>query len=146
LIGLIVSNYGGHTSFENRYDFRFRISPNENVLNPFLKNFAKAAANMPELRRAVLWSPIRFDIDGGVPDERELFDYFKLPNITYQIRDHLALGLAYDKPGIGQAFAKGPGDAKCKAHQIWWKVGKWRPNPVLHSLFQQISRKSMVKH
>jgi hypothetical protein len=23
---------------------------------------------------------------------------------------------------------------------LWWKVGKWRPDPELHGLFQQIGR------
>jgi hypothetical protein len=44
-------------SFQYQVQFWYRISPNERVLAPFLESFAKAAAHMPELKRAVVWSP-----------------------------------------------------------------------------------------
>jgi hypothetical protein len=44
----------GTRSFEDWNTFAFHISPNDNVLRPFLKSFAKAAANMPALRRLIL--------------------------------------------------------------------------------------------
>ncbi|KAF2257510.1 hypothetical protein CC78DRAFT_622562 [Lojkania enalia] len=128
----------GGRSFEDRYNFWFRISPNDNVLGPFLASFAKAAANMPDLRQAILWSPLRWDVDCGEDDEGESFDYFEPPKKFYP--EYLAWGLAYYVPGVGSAFATNPGETKCKARQIWWKVGEWRPNPEIHSLFQQIGR------
>ncbi|KAF2871533.1 hypothetical protein BDV95DRAFT_572233 [Massariosphaeria phaeospora] len=84
----------GFRSFEIIYDFQFRISPNENVLKPFLSNFAKAAANMPGLRTAVLWSPLRFDMNGREADESEP-SYDDLPSNLCNQRDNLAWGLAY---------------------------------------------------
>ncbi|KAF2821353.1 hypothetical protein CC86DRAFT_459023 [Ophiobolus disseminans] len=127
-----------HRSFQDTYCFWFRISPNDDILGPFLASFAKAAANMPKLEQAVLWSPLRWDIDGGQPDEREPFDYFDPPEHYYE--NGLAWGLAYNSPGMAEAFSTKPGEANCAARQMWWKVGEWRPNPEIHDLFQKIGR------
>jgi hypothetical protein len=132
---------GKHRSFEEISLFQFRISPNENVLNPFLTNFAKAAANMPELRTAVLWSPLRFDIDGRDANENEPSIYDDLPHNLYRHRENLAWGLAYYRPNCRSYFTDNPAEFFSSARRIWWKVGEWRPDSELHGLFQQIGRR-----
>jgi hypothetical protein len=122
-------------SFEDRGQFCFRISPNDNVLGPFLASFAKAAARMPELKRAVIWSPLRWIVDLD-DDEGPKFNYFQPPEKLYQ--DYSAWGFAYDAPMSAYPFATNPGEPNCEARQIWWKVGEWRPSEELHNLFQQI--------
>jgi hypothetical protein len=132
---------GGHRSFEDIYYFQYRISPNENVLKSFLSNFAKAATNMPELKTAVLWSPLRFSIDGRDADENEPSNWDEFPRNLYQHRENLAWGLAYYKPNYRSYFTNNPAEFFFSARQIWWKVGEWRPDPELHGLFQQIGRR-----
>jgi hypothetical protein len=124
-------------SFENTGGFWFRIAPSNDVLGPFLASFAKAAAHMPELRRAVLWSPLRWDVDRD-DEEGPSFDYFELPEKFHP--DYSAWGFAYYAPKSGQPFAI-PGERDCEDRQIWWKVGDWHPDVELHSLFQQIGGK-----
>jgi len=123
-------------SFETLYSYWFRISPNERLLVPFLTSFAKAAANMPELRQAVLWSPLQWDVDGGNYDER--FDYYEPPEHFYP--ESIAWGLAYNAPRLPlhDTFSTTPGEANCKERQIWWKIAEWRPDAELHGLFQKI--------
>ncbi|KAH7385736.1 hypothetical protein BKA66DRAFT_490929 [Pyrenochaeta sp. MPI-SDFR-AT-0127] len=132
-----------HSSFESTSQYWFRISPNEKILGPFLASFAKAATNMPKLEKAVLWSPLKWDVENDDNLPSEAFNYFEPPGYIqgdYYAED-LAWGLAYHFPRASTAFAKNPGEVKCEARQIWWKVGKWRPNPELHDLFHQIGRK-----
>lgn len=129
----------GTRSFQTVSQFWFRISPNDNVLGPFLASFAKAAINMPDLRQAILWSPLRWDVDGGEDDEGAAFEYFEPSKNIYP--NDLAWGFAYYIPRAGSAFATNPGETKCEARQIWWKVGEWRPSPEIHGLFQQIGRR-----
>jgi hypothetical protein len=73
-------------------------------------------------------------------DVQHTFDYFEFPDKLYQYKEYLAWGLAYYTRTRSEAFAQNPGEIRCEARQIWWKVGQWRPNPELHSLFQQIGR------
>lgn len=136
--GLDLDAVEENWAFEDMYGYWFRISPNDSILGPFLASFAKAAANMPDLRQAILWSPLRWCVDGGEDDENGAFDYFEPPKKFYP--EYLAWGLAYYSPGTS-AFKKNPGEVNCNARQIWWKVGEWRPNPEIHILFQQIGRK-----
>jgi hypothetical protein len=137
----------GGRSFEHFYDYHFRIAPNNKVMIPFLTSFAKAAIHMPALRQAVLWSPIRWAVDGGDSDDEsetdefvtEAFDYFQPPEKFNGW--HLAWVLSYYCPG-GQSLGTRANteDSQRSARQIQWRVGEWRPNSELHSLFQQIGR------
>jgi hypothetical protein len=124
----------GTRSFQSIYCFMFRMSPNNDILGPFLTSFAKAAANMPDLRRAVLWSPLRWD----VYYEEDDFEYFQPPYKFYS--EGVSWGLVYYMPGESESFQTYPGEVQSDARQIWWSVGEWRPNPEIHSLFQQIGR------
>jgi hypothetical protein len=144
-------------SFQSIYQYWFRISPNEKVMIPFLASFAKAVVNMPELKRAILWSPLRWNVDGGSDngDENEAFDYFEAPSEFDELdyfdasnsefhHEYLAWGLAYSFRGAPLTFVKNPANLNlknCNTRKIWWKVGKWRPNPEIHNLFQQIGRR-----
>jgi hypothetical protein len=122
--------------FDSYSYFNFRVRPNNEVLRPFLSSFAKAAANMPDLRQAILWSPLKWNIHGGGDDyPPSMFDYFAPPESS-----DLAWGLAYYVPTAGGAFRTNPGEACCKTRQIWWKVGEWRPDLELHASFQEIGR------
>lgn len=132
-------------AFESKLDFQFRVSPNNERLEPFLESFAKAASNMPKLRRAVLWSPLKWAIDGRDSEPGQLgynnFEYFDDTELCANYDDlpnDLAWGLAYSMPNFAAAFRVNPGRVNCEARQIWWGVRKWRPNPRLHALTQGI--------
>ncbi|KAH7405771.1 hypothetical protein DE146DRAFT_676456 [Phaeosphaeria sp. MPI-PUGE-AT-0046c] len=139
-------------AFETCYHFQFRVSPNDNVLEPFLEGFAKAAANMPKLMHAVLWSPLRWNVAGlrskadryGYED----FEYFNPRELCAEYgkeEDDLAWGLAYTKPRYHAAFRVNPGEINCEARQMWWAARNWRPNPSLHALIQKIGHREHGK-
>jgi hypothetical protein len=125
----------GDRCFDSRFYFHFRVCSNNELMRPFLSGFAKAAANMPDLRQAILWSPLRWDVNGDDDFSPAIFDYFVPPEFP-----ELAWGLAYYIPTVGSAFRTNPGEAYCEARQMWWKVGEWRPDPELHASFQKIGR------
>jgi hypothetical protein len=126
-------------SFEDMIDCQFRIAPNDTTLGPFLMSFAKGAVNMPELKYAEIWSPLRWnpnDLDNYSVD----FDYFNPPHDF--LPDHLAWGLKYCAPGQTEAFETIPGACKmCTVRNMWWDVGPWRPAPCLHDAFRCIGEK-----
>jgi hypothetical protein len=126
--------------FDDDGSFSFRISPNENVMVPFLTSFAKAAIHMPKLRRYVLWSPLKWDVDGNDSAD-PAFDYYEPPGASYNYRDCLAWGLAYYAPNEGRPFDINRGENNSKSRQLWWKVGEWRPSKELHDSFQRIGRR-----
>ncbi|KAF2786876.1 hypothetical protein K505DRAFT_330045 [Melanomma pulvis-pyrius CBS 109.77] len=112
----------------NRVGAQYRVRPNNKTLVPFLTAFAKAAAQMPSLKEVALWSPLKF----SASDVKEYEGH-------EDAEKDGAWGIAYNKPGI-EAFSTNPGTDFSGARQIWWRVGKWRPDPELHDLFQQIGR------
>jgi hypothetical protein len=132
-------------SFEDTYLYYFRISPNNAVLRPFLASFAKAAAQMHDLRKAILWCPLRWDVDGGDDEE---WNYERFADIdppappgrdsehSHSV-DYLAWGLVYYVP-CREAFGITAGGEDYDSRRIWWEVGQWRPDPQLHHLFQKI--------
>lgn len=75
---------------------QFRVDPNEEVLVPFLTVFAKAAASMPSLRDAALWTPLSFDV-GDLQDEYKGFDASQVSRFLY---GGLAWEVAYTKPSV----------------------------------------------
>ncbi|KAF2180483.1 hypothetical protein K469DRAFT_672349 [Zopfia rhizophila CBS 207.26] len=109
----------------------FRVAPNDTTLGLFIAGFAKAAAEMPSLREAAIWSPLRWYPGEDLEEEYDLH--------PQNIRTSLAWGIAYIAPG-GLALNTNPGENYSQARQIWWKVAKWRPDPQLHDLFHQIGR------
>jgi hypothetical protein len=113
---------------------QYRVKPNNKTLVPFLTAFARAAALMPSLKEAVLWSPLMFD--PGNIEEYEGFDY---KEVSHAVEGELSWGIAYAKPGI-QAFTDIVGEHFAAFRQMWWYVGDWRPDPELLDLFRAIGR------
>jgi hypothetical protein len=109
---------GERRSYQSNYDLQFRILPNEAVVRLCLANFARAAANMPKLKQAVLWSPLRWDIWGSDDGTRELFLLFD-NQVPYNYRQNLAWGLAYYKPNYCSYFTKKPAEFFSSARRIW---------------------------
>ncbi|KAF2627797.1 hypothetical protein BU25DRAFT_431133 [Macroventuria anomochaeta] len=114
---------------------RIRIVPKDTTLRPFLAAFDKAVSNMRALQEAVLWCLLAWapnDEDG-----EELETDWLLENCPDA--DRLAWGVhcqAKDEPN----FTQQGGNLPTEVPLLWWKVGKWRPDPELHELFQQIGR------
>ncbi|KAG9229777.1 hypothetical protein BJ875DRAFT_432962 [Amylocarpus encephaloides] len=115
----------------------FRIVPHDELLSPFLTAFAKAAARMPLLRKAVLWTPLYFS-DWDEFGEDEIRELTRFPE------QNLSWGVVYVAPGKRSFHTIqehiGPYRPYSDHRRLWWKVGKWRPNPELHDLFQRIGR------
>jgi hypothetical protein len=124
-------------SFQDSHQFLFRISPNEDTLGPFLTSFAKATAHMPELKHAVLWSPIGWNADSD-DDLGPVFDYYDPPEEFYSGSHLFAWGFVYAAPSCPLSYESNPGEMYCEARQLWWKVGQWRPDEELHSALQKI--------
>ena len=114
------------------YHSQFRVEPNEEMLVPFLKAFAKAAALMPSLKEFALWLPFKFN-----PLDLDAYKDFDAEQVSTFVDLDLAWGIAYTKP-YEKAFMTFPGKDFFRNRQIWWKVAKWRPDLELHSLFQKI--------
>jgi hypothetical protein len=131
---------------EQEYDWdddcmivQYRVEPNDEVLVPFLTAFAKAAASMPKLKEAALWSPLFLYWDDN--SELGAFSDFDSGEILIdEATREVAWGIAYTRPG-GKAFNTNPGVDQCDVRQMWWEVRKWRPDPEFHELFQRIGRK-----
>jgi hypothetical protein len=125
----------------------YRVDPNEDTIVPFLAAFARAAARMPKLIRAVLWSPLTFYLrDQGKEYGSAMEDAYKdfdVSQVSKYLDDtsppKLGWGMAYTKPGE-KAFDCGSGDPPFDCRHIEWKVARWRPDPELHTLFQSIGR------
>ena len=121
---------------EHRVIAQYRVMPNDETLVPFLTAFAKSAALMPLLKEVALWCPLEFRTENThLSNDYENFDISQVSK--YQ--GELAWGVGYTKPGT-LAFTSKPGEDFAPLRQLWWKVGKWRPDPGLHNLFQKIGR------
>jgi hypothetical protein len=99
---------------------RFRISPNDTNLRSFLEGFAKATVQMRSLKKALLWSPMRWYVD---EDYEHIFSKY-----NFEAHDRLVWGIAYESGG----------HVSCR--KLTWVVAQWRPDPDLHNVFQQIGR------
>jgi hypothetical protein len=127
-------------------NLQFRVVPNNEALPPFLAGFARAAAKMPSLRKAALWSPL----DWNCSDVNQFYEEYSRRDLKDSHGlgsdpETLAWGIIYAAPGE-RAFVGLPRLAEKKrteasilnSHQIWWKVGDWKPDFDLHELFQQV--------
>jgi hypothetical protein len=125
----------GDRRYRGSPNTNIRIVPNDSTLRPFLAAFAKAASTMRALQEAVLWCPLAwapYDEDG------EELDTDWLPK-NCPDRDKLAWGLHYQAKNEPN-FTRHGGGLPTKVPLLWWKVGKWRPDPELHELFKKIGR------
>jgi hypothetical protein len=137
----------GNADYEVDWDFDFdshrvyaqyRVKPVNKTLVPFLTAFAKAAAIMPSLKEAALWSPLMF-----YPKEMEEYEGFDYKEVSKVVEGELAWGVAYTKPGT-QGFTDAIGEDFAAFRQMWWYVGDWRPEPELLDLFRQIGRQEQA--
>jgi hypothetical protein len=99
---------------------QFRISPIDANLRPLLEGFAKAAQQMRSLKKALIWSPMRWY--AYEDDDHPLSKY------DFDADDRLAWGIGYESGGA----------ASCR--QLEWIVAKWRPDSDLHESFRKIGR------
>jgi hypothetical protein len=120
---------------DNYFGAQYRVDPNNEVLVPFLTAFAKAASLMPSLKETVLWSPLKISAES-----LSEYDDFDFSEVTEDKATELAWGIAYAKPSV-KTYMEYPNKDLIPERQIWWKVGNWRPDPLLHSLFQRIGQK-----
>ncbi|KAF2130886.1 hypothetical protein P153DRAFT_287537 [Dothidotthia symphoricarpi CBS 119687] len=125
----------GDRRYRGSPNTRIRMVPNDTTLRPFLAAFAKAASNMRALQEAVLWCPLAWAPNDE--DDEELETDWLPENCTD--RDRLAWGVHYQATGEPN-FTQQGGNLPTEVPLLWWKVGKWRPDPELHELFQQIGR------
>lgn len=112
---------------------KFRINPDNETITPLLESFARAAATMYRLKRAVLWSPLEwraYDMPG-------FRDTYTAEEISKWKWGKPAWGVAYAKPGE-VAFCDKPGEDSSSTRQLWWAVGRWRPSDGCQRLFQKI--------
>ncbi|CAI6333618.1 unnamed protein product [Periconia digitata] len=126
-----VGRYVTHT------DTQFRIVPIERTLNPLLISFARAAACMPSLRKAVLCTCLEFN-------PRDIYDYYNdfLEEIEQKGGTNgdcnlMDWGIAYAKPGENIPI-KGMGHTNCASRQFWWMTQDWRPDTTLCTLIHKI--------
>jgi hypothetical protein len=130
----------GDRRSEGGLNTRIRIVPNDTTLRPFLAAFAKAASNMRALQEAVLWCPLSWDPLTWDPDDEdaEELETDLLPS-NCPDPSNLAWGVHYQATGERNFTEQGE-NLPTEVPLLWWKVGKWRPDPELHGLFQQIGR------
>jgi hypothetical protein len=114
---------------------RIRFVPNSTTLRPFLMAFAKAASNMRALQEAVLWCPLTWRPD---PTDDGLFesDWWSK---NYPYEGDYAWGVQYQATSENK-FTQDVKDRPSRVPELYWEVGKWRPDPELHRRFQQIGR------
>ncbi|KAF1972014.1 hypothetical protein BU23DRAFT_555527 [Bimuria novae-zelandiae CBS 107.79] len=105
----------------------FRVSPNDELLPPFLAAFAQAASKMPKLKEACLWSPLRWDAPEDFGDVTDVARHTDCP---------LAWGITYIAPRtLGFHYE---GQHYSESRQLFWMTGSWRPRDELRDLFSRI--------
>lgn len=105
-------------------NFQSRMTPDDGRLRPLLKGFAKAT-QMPALKEAVIWCPLRWD-----PDEED--GELEWINRLGPSNGDLAWCIRCTVPG--RSMSPGP-----SRRLEWWTL-LWRPDSELHHLFKQIRR------
>jgi hypothetical protein len=130
----VIEDEGRYRDHKNT---RIRIVPNDPILQPFLAAFAKAASNMRALQEAMLWCPLTWDPYDGENYE-DGAGWIPEANIDMA---KLAWGVHFQAANEIY-YTRQTGCLRAKVPLLWWKVGKWRPDPELHKLFLQIGRSS----
>jgi hypothetical protein len=122
-----------HSSVRTMYNDQFRVAP-VGKLMPLLEHFARAAINMPALKRAMIWSALEWS---GKDPFHQGIDYWASPTDN----DSDGLGDEHEKLAWGIIYTEPEGYGTRGPHrQLEWLVGKWRPGQEMHSLFQEIGR------
>lgn len=125
----------GDRRYRGSLNTRIRIVPNNDTLRPFLEAFAKAVLTMRVLREAVLWCPLAWAPNDEDSEELEN-DWLPENRLN---TDELAWGMHYQATNEPN-FTRLGGNLPTDVPLLWWKVGKWRPDPELHQLFRKIGR------
>ncbi|KAK2063263.1 hypothetical protein LY76DRAFT_632742 [Colletotrichum caudatum] len=122
----------------------WRLKPNPETLHPLLAAYAKAAAKMPRLREAIIWSPIWWSPGNHA---RQRFSY----HVSFEMMNNkrsLGWGIGYNAPGTNtephgpqSAPSEDPDDGDVRLFE--WRTGSWEPDEALKDLFHEIGR---VKH
>lgn len=110
----------------------FRIVPIDDKIVPLFSAFAKATGTMPRLREAALWSHLMW-APGELEVEYELEGLVDAP----EAGQFLGFGIQYLKPRE-KVWHPRKGEDFSTSRQIWWSVGKWRPNSKLLELCRDI--------
>jgi hypothetical protein len=123
-------------AYIDQFCAQFRIVPMEKNLQPFLAAFAKAAACMPSLQKALLWTELEFE-------PSDIYDHYE--SLLAEIddssldRNELGWGIAYSKPKESLAL-ENMGHENYASRQFWWMTGNWRPDETLQSMFHNIGQ------
>jgi len=129
-------SHEGDRRYRGSPSSRVRIVPNDTTLRPFLAAFAKAVSKMRALQEALLWCPLAWDPNNDDNSDGEELEADWLskncPNPS-----ELGWGLHYQAKGEHD-FNRQGGNRLTEVPLLWWKVGRWRPDPELHEIFQQI--------
>ncbi|PVH90435.1 hypothetical protein DM02DRAFT_22313 [Periconia macrospinosa] len=134
-------NIDGHGHRKNdTISSQFRIVPNNDTLRPFLVGFASATAHMRLLKEAALWCSLAWEPEYGSDHDSDDDDHAENEWLSEITRDYgsLAWGIYY--LASGERDFTHPERLPSEVPQLWWRVSKWRPDPELHELFQQIGR------
>jgi hypothetical protein len=108
---------------------KFRVTPIEDNLGPFLAAFARATTKMPKLLDAWLWTPLSYHPYNMAEAE-------EARTATLYPKGEFGWGLMYSAPGAPAASGVG-----CTAtRELKWRVGPWRPTLELRDLFSQIGQ------
>ncbi|GKT52869.1 hypothetical protein ColTof4_13158 [Colletotrichum tofieldiae] len=120
----------------------WRLKPNPETLHPFLTAFAKAAAKMPRLKEAMIWSPIWWSPGSHA---RARFSYHSSFDMMNNQRP-LGWGIGYNAPGTdresdGLDSAASEESDNENVRLFEWRTGSWEPSEELKDLFHEIGRK-----
>ncbi|KAK1984194.1 hypothetical protein LZ30DRAFT_712144 [Colletotrichum cereale] len=119
----------------------WRLQPNPETLSPLLSAYAKAAAKMPRLKEAMIWSPIWWSPGNHA---RSKFSYHGSFGMMNNNRS-LGWGIGYNAPGTDKD-CDGPDSAASEdsddedVRLFEWRTGSWEPDDTLKDLFHEIGR------
>ncbi|KAK1585392.1 uncharacterized protein LY79DRAFT_558466 [Colletotrichum navitas] len=119
----------------------WRLKPNPETLHPLLSAYAKAAAKMPRLKEAIIWSPIWWSPGNHARPRFSYHSYFDMVNN----KRSLGWGIGYNAPGTDtesdrpeSASSDDSDDGDVRLFQ--WRTGSWEPDDSLKDLFHEIGR------
>lgn len=120
-----------YIDWDERQLAQFRVIPNNQLVEPVLTAFARAAQSMPSLRVAAIWWLLQYNFNDDSHDSEDVEKIYG---------KKLGWGVVYAAPGSGL-----PQDPELESPQsanrrLYWKVADWRPSASLSELSQGIGR------
>ncbi|KAJ1326790.1 hypothetical protein MN608_08238 [Microdochium nivale] len=138
----------------------FRVAPARDRVEPLLAAFARAVADMPELRDAELFAYLWWDPSHDRMDEFEYWEGEDRPYGEQLEEDDYADGIVH-KWGVRYLTGRGKraaddgddegvnGDhddaAATTTPVVQWHVGDWRPSPEVMSLFEAMGAQEWLE-